>query len=223
MLFVPKCETEKVPLSYNNLIKNWGCWILNMFSLSMCHSAIYHKLPHLYYKYSHLSSLRNPSFFTVVLESIGWVYFQGSSLQKLTSLGLRQLLKEKWWVARCWSCSQTAAFMQSNPARHTGGFVLLIYINFNRVMCSRHGDDCEAAFVTLGRPQCQTQGVLLLDQMQVVWGLKHLLLLEVNCSRSQEALWLFQITFTENIRCHHAAAICSGIKLKPWNIQVWKP
>lgn len=99
-----------------------GCWILNMFSLSMCHSTIYHKLPHLYYKYSHLSSLRNSSFFTVVLESIGWVYFQGSSSQKLTSLGLKQLLKGKWWVARCRSCSQTAAFMQSNPARHTGRF-----------------------------------------------------------------------------------------------------
>lgn len=101
---------------------NRGCWILNMFSLSMCQSTIYHKLPHLYYKYSHLSSPRNSSFFTVVLESIGWVYFQGSSSQKLTSLGLKQLLKGKWWVARCQSCSQTAAFMQSNPARHTEMF-----------------------------------------------------------------------------------------------------
>lgn len=188
----------------------------------MCHSTIYHKLPHLYYKYSHLSSLRNPSFFTVVLESIGWIYFQGSSLQKLTSLALRQLLKGKWWVARCWSCSQTAAFMQSNPAQHTGRFCYVVIYKFC-VMCSRHGNDCEAAFVTLGRPQCQTRGVLLLDQMQAVWGWKHLQLLKVNCSRSQEALSLFQITFTETIRGHHAAAICSGIKLKPWNIQVWKP
>lgn len=124
MLFFWKCETEEVPSSYNNPIKNaFQQGLLHIeYVFTLCHSTIYHKLPHLYYKYSHLSSLRNSSFFTVVLESIGCVYFQGSSSKKLTSLGLRQLLKGKWWVVRCRSCSQTAAFRQSNPARHTGRF-----------------------------------------------------------------------------------------------------